>query len=345
MQHVVVVGDEHLAGSHRELEGQLVADLVQQVERRPLRTGERRHLREALGGVDVLPLVERAEPSAVEVENRHRLVRGFAVGLLPAQVEVERLLQGQRQLRCAAHDPVEGGDAADNAAPPAAGGRAHAQQHEDVGAVVVEAQVAAGLEVADVAVADVAAGVLHAVQEQPVAVLRLGGAEVGAQPPEQQLQLPVGVLPHREAAQQHDAAAAFESPPDVGADAGQGRQREVAACHGKGDPAAGRSTFGGRSRRGQFARVLRRQRDHPVVAARQLRSVPRRRSRQGCAQVLAVVEIPVGHHPILASDVSSTSTQSWMIGGRGGCQRPSPSAAAMPASCSRPRRGSNQVAR
>ena len=233
------------------LDAELLADLVQQVERLDLARAERRHAGHRGRGLDEGARVLGGEVALLEGEHGQGVGRGRAALLLADAAAVVIAVEHLQEVRAARQDLVVDRDRADHLADAARLRRARAQERGYIAAVGVEPERAArarfrargarkiearvrlerlahGAEGADL--------VAHLADQLAVGVLIARGPEVGADAPEDPAQVVLVVARDRQPTQAHEAAAVLDLAADLGQRRGEMGQREV----GAGDLAPGK---------------------------------------------------------------------------------------------------------
>ena len=189
MHEAVVVAEDHLAGLELEVQDGvlLLQGRVEEVKRFRLLGRELRNVIEPLCAVDVWPLVDHAQTILVIRVDRVNLALA-AVGVLPASIEVEILLENLGEIRPALQDLVERRDAGGEGALAPGDTLGEAEEHERVATIGMERDGLARLEIANrVILAEFLSDVLHVVDEVAGLVLLLAPAEVDPDAPESQL--------------------------------------------------------------------------------------------------------------------------------------------------------------
>jgi hypothetical protein len=236
-----------------------------------MRRRQARRVGEALGGVDILALVDRRQMAQVPVEDRDQEVGLHPGRHLAPPVGRDRLHQQAQQVRAASAHLVEDGRRADQGRQPARARRPQAEQGHHVARIGVVGLALAGLVDADVGVVALQAEVADVAQHMPLGILRAGAAEMGPQAEEGGRRLAHRPALDRQATQQGEAAAVQHRAPDRRQARAEARQREVLAAD-RGDVALrGGEAPGGRVDLGHLARVQYRQ---PGGVAGHLRPVP-----------------------------------------------------------------------
>src|SRR6202007_515401 len=106
---------------------------------------------------------------------------------------------------------------------------AHAEQQHEIGAVGVVAQMLVAAIAARRRGAEPDAEIAHLAEQLAVLALRHRDAEMGADAPDDEARLFLGIVPGRQAAQEDEASPFLELARDARKAAGKSGEREVAA--------------------------------------------------------------------------------------------------------------------
>src|SRR5262245_34426959 len=175
----------------------------------------------------VVGMEERSKPVTVEARRLDPRIRLFAGLLFVAAIELQRCKQPRNYAGLRLQKLVEHGDRARDATRTAACAIGETQQTDDVGAIAMKTDVAAGAVKPHQRISRSVAGIDHVSEQIPLWILKTGNTQVLTERPEEPFRLVLGPSRDRYTRDHDKASPLGKLRAPLSDSGGKGRERKI----------------------------------------------------------------------------------------------------------------------